>query len=217
MANSAGGGIREILQAAEPSTLGEQGATGQARALIKAIDAVLHGRRQAVYVSTPITTGPDFVDWWRTNSGRLRSDDAAYQREMASVIQNNIGAVRPLVELVEARFQVPVIDPTRLESIPGWSQPDYHRFWVEVIEKFVTTIVFADGWPFSSGCAIEFAAATRNGLTILDSGMNVIPPAAGRAALESAAKLIYESGLDPSAQRSAVATLDRLGQLGPVS
>src|SRR4051812_28882996 len=217
MASSPGGGVREVLQAARPATLGDDSATGQARALLEAIDTVLHGRRQAVYVSTPITTGPQFLDWWRANSDRVGSDHAAYQREMASVIEHNISAVRPLVDRVEARFQVPVIDPTRLDSMPGWDQSDYHRFWVSVIEKFVTTVVFADGWAFSSGCAVEFAAASDQGLAILDANLDVLPPAAGRAALDSAIRTIEDSGLDASAQRSAVATLDRLSQLGTAS
>jgi len=217
MANSAGGGIREILQAARPADLGDGSATGQGRALLEALDTVLHGRRHAVYVSTPITTGPEFIAWWRANSNRVGSDRVAYQREMASVIENNIAAVRPLVDRVEARFQAPVIDPTRLDSMPGWDQPDYHRFWVSVIERFVTTVVFADGWPYSSGCAVEFAAASRCRLTILDARLDAISPAAGREALASAARTVEESGLDASSQWAAVTALEGIARLGTAS
>jgi hypothetical protein len=101
--------------------------------------------------------------------------------------------------------------------MPGWDQSDYHRFWVSVIERFVTTVIFADGWPFSSGCAIEFAAASRNALITLDANLGVISPTAGREALESAVQSIEESGLDASAQRSAVGALIGMGQLGAVS
>jgi hypothetical protein len=185
-----------------------------ARSLIEAIDAVLHGRKEAVYVSTPITTGPEFVRWWRANPSRVRSDRASYERELTAVIESNIAAVRPVVHRVEGRFQAPVIDPTRLDSVPGWHQPDYHRFWIEVIDRFVTTIVFADGWTYSSGCALEYAAAVRGGLPTLDSVLEPIAPSRARELLEESEKELEDSGLDGSPQRAALAALDGVAHAG---
>ena len=57
----------------------------------------------------------------------------------------------------------------------------------------------------------------RHGFDSSDANLDALPPATGRAALDSAIRTIEDSGLDASAQRSAVATLDRLSQLGTAS
>jgi hypothetical protein len=116
--------------------------------------------RSGVYVSTPITTGPRFVQWRRGPGAHLQPDSAEYeQRRHEAVIVPNREAVAPLVESLHSQLQDPVIDPTALEDVPGWEQFEYHRFWAEVVDRYVHTAVFADGWEYSSGCVLELAAA----------------------------------------------------------
>ncbi len=202
--------VTDLLQSAPTSGKAVGGASAQAAALIEAIDTVLHARRDAVYVSTPITTGPGLVAWWTDNIDRGLGTRAEISRVRADMVSRNIRAVRPLVARVEASYDLPVIDPTRLDSIPGWEQRDYHRFWIEVLRRFVSTVVFADGWPFSSGCALEFAAAAQAGLTLLDAELAPLTVDDGEAMLRDAADELDMAGLDVQAHHEAIRTLHGL-------
>ena len=64
--------------------------------LLETLASVLGDRRDACYVSTPITTGPEFIAWWRAQGSTMDRDDAAYQDEIWLVVRRNIEAVRPL-------------------------------------------------------------------------------------------------------------------------
>jgi hypothetical protein len=184
-----------------------------ADSLIEALDAVLHDHRDAVYVSTPITTGRQFVTWWQDRGHRLAEDDPEYQAEFGQVIADNIAAVRPLIERVERGLGGrPVIDPTRLGPITGWQQPDYHAFWVRVIQRFVRTVVFADGWEYSSGCSLEYAAAVAEGLQLLDAELRPLTRKAGDSRLAAAAAELEQVGLGAGPQ---LRVLDDLRVAGP--
>ena len=205
----AGDDVATILQqasvrwAADGSASTEASGDSKAGSLmLDALATVLHDSHDIYYVSTPITTGPQFVDWWRTKGHGLGTDHPDYAAELDQVIEHNIAAVRPLVAEVERRFGRPVIDPTRLGPLAGWRQHDYHRFWVEVIERFVATMVFADGWHYSSGCSLEFAAAIDAGLTTLDSSLQP---------LRTAAAQLASAGLADEPQQQALAALRRAG------
>jgi hypothetical protein len=177
--------------------------------LVEAMDAVLHDHRDAVYISTPITTGRQFLTWWQARGHRLAEDEPEYRAEFGQVVANNIAAVRPLVERVERELAGrPVIDPTRLGPIAGWQQPDYHAFWVRVIHRFARTVVFADGWEYSSGCSLEFTAAMADGLQTLDAELRPLSREAGRSRLAAAAAELERTGLGAGLQRQV------LGELG---
>jgi hypothetical protein len=178
-----------------------------AETLLDAMDTVLTGRRDACYISTPITTGPEFVAWWRAQGSTLDRHDPAYQHEVGLVVRRNIEAVRPLVRLVERTLARPVIDPTRLGPIAAWEQPDYHDFWVRVIQRFVETVVLADGWQYSSGCSLEFAAAVIGGLSILDASLQPVPVSTAVRLLEQAIDELDAAGLSSAYQRRAIAEI----------
>jgi hypothetical protein len=175
--------------------------------LLETLASVLGDRHDACYVSTPITTGPEFIAWWRAQGSTMDRDDPAYQDEISLVVRHNIEAVRPLVRLVEATFGRPVIDPTRLGPIAAWEQPDYHDFWVRVIQRFVESVVLADGWQYSSGCSLEFAAATVAGLPTLDASLQPLSVEHGLRLLEQAADELEAAGLSPNYQRRASAEI----------
>jgi len=175
--------------------------------LLETLASVLGDRRDACYVSTPITTGPEFIAWWRAQGSTMDRDDPAYQDEISLVVRHNIEAVRPLVRRVEATFGRPVIDPTRLGPIAAWEQPDYHDFWVRVIQRFVETVVLADGWQYSSGCSLEFAAAAVAGLPTWDASLQQFSVEHGLRLLEQAADELEAAGLSPDYQRRASAEI----------
>ncbi len=161
-----------------------------------------------IYVSTPITTGPELLRWLRANpgaSGALR----AHARD--EVISRNITAVVPLVALVRSRFRdAAIIDPTALEDVQGWTQTDYHRFWSEIIIRYVDGVVFADGWQYSVGCTVEYAAATLLGLPAYNARLERLTAQAGIELLQSTESDLDAVGASKTMQVSAVTTLARL-------
>lgn len=133
--------------------------------------------RQAVYVSVPITTGRRFVDWRRGPGAGLADDSSEYQRQLrAHVIEPNVQAAAPIVRALRERSDGVVIDPTAVDDVPGWEQSDYHDLWARVIERYASTVVFASGWEFSTGCVHELATALRVGAAILDQDLLPMPP-----------------------------------------
>lgn len=160
-----------------------------------------------VYVSTPITTGPAYLDWLITHQ-----DAPAPERERArqEMVRSNIAAVVPLVRAVPE--QVPgahVIDPTALEDVPGWAQADYHRFWAEVILAHVHEVVFADGWTASVGCSVEFAVAMLQGLPSRRADFSVLTQDAGVQDLLAMVPRIQAAHAPAEMHHAVVATLTR--------
>jgi hypothetical protein len=125
--------------------------------------------KSATYVSAPITSGRRFVQWLSREGAKFPRNGSKYRSgHAAHVVQPNREQVRLLVATVRATTQGPVIDPTSVGNIEGWTQPDFRTAWAKIIEQFVHTVVFADGWEYSNGCSYELLVAVRNQLTLLD-------------------------------------------------
>ena len=104
-------------------------------------------------------------------------------------------AARPLVRRVRQHFRGVVIDPTALEDIPGWVQDDYHSLWTEVVEQYAHTVVFTDGWEYSSGCTREFLAAVRSGAALLREDLTPLGPHDGVRLIEGVINSVDDSVL----------------------
>src|SRR5258706_2063918 len=116
----------------------------------------------AVYVSTPITSGRRFADW--SNRRDVDVDLAhpqTYQDFLKEVLEPNSEHARKIINELQGLFAKALIDPTALKDIDGWVQDDYRVLWGRVIECYVDTVVFLDGWQYSNGCAYEFLVANR--------------------------------------------------------
>lgn len=158
--------------------------------------------RAAVYVSTPITTGPLFAEWFPNQADRGTAAYAARLREQ--IIRPNLERAVPLVLACRERFPGrPVIDPTGLPDVPGWGQYDYHGFWTRLIERCAGVVVFAAGWEYSSGCALEFVAACNAGAELLDAAFEPLRREDVRAMLDHAARRLAQAGADDAALRRA--------------
>lgn len=177
------------------------------RLLLEALDTVLRGDREATYVSTPITTGERFVRWRCSLSKPVSEHDPLYQAGLAKVIEANVEHARPIVDRIARSRPGHVIDPTRLGSVNGWTQYDFHTFWTEVISRYAATVIFVDGWQFSTGCVLEFAAAVRAGRRILDERLKPLPPDDGLALVRAASKEMSGSGLSTSSIDEALDAL----------
>src|SRR4051794_8556894 len=108
--------------------------------------------RSAPYVGSPYTTGRRAPAWKSQTANP--SDDFRL-----GVMAANKAAAAAFVRKVRQRERRPVIAPTELSDIDGWTQSDYRFFWGRVIESYVDSVIFLDGWSHSSGCAYEFVVA----------------------------------------------------------
>lgn len=156
---------------------------------IEAFIELLRGvlpNRNALYVSAPITSGRRFVEWRSQGHHLSFSDERYYREHLEHVVIPNRNAVAALVK--EARNVTAgfVIDPTAVGQIETWSQGDYRTVWARVIEQFVETVIFADGWEFSNGCSFEFLIATKAGIRTLDKTRRPIDLATGAALVRHA-------------------------------
>lgn len=177
--------------------MSDEGDGGLRRWMLAALGCVLEPG-SAIYLSTPITTGPRFVAWRRGPGAELSVETPEYQRRRADeVVAPNRADITPVLELLRERFDEPVIDPTALEDVPGWQQFDYHRFWTEVIHGYVHTAVFVDGWQYSSGCVLELAAAVAVGARLLTQDLEPLVPHEATELIQHAISDVSQDGVLP--------------------
>jgi len=183
-------------------------------AQIEAFAELLHGvlpKRIAIYVSAPITSGRRFVDWYtrhRQTTGSLEE----YQREHSrEVVAPNRNAASALVKKLRATHSEPVIDPTAVADIEGWTQGDYRVAWARIIDEFASTVVFANGWEFSSGCSYEFLVATKAGVETRDELSRPIKLETGLSLLQRAIGEMSSRGLPAEFLRGILEELRSLG------
>jgi hypothetical protein len=132
-------------------------------------------REKVAYVSTPITTGRRYYDWLKS-SGLVPNAGADFRAAHArEVIAINQASAHALVLYVRGQLGKIVVDPTALD-VPVWAQDEYNAFWTRLITDYVGTVVFNDGWEYSTGCTLEYAAALEASATLLDSNLSPLPP-----------------------------------------
>lgn len=152
--------------------------------------------RDFVYVSTPITTGHRYLQW-RSRHRQEALDNETDQAHRREVMEKNLQAAVHIVRRVRASMDCTVVDPSQLDDVPGWQQNDYHRFWAELIRRYVKIVVFVDGWQYSTGCAIEFLAACESGVTVLDQNLRQLEIEHAGELLQNAVGEFIEAGLRP--------------------
>jgi len=207
--------LREQLQGAPDDVFPPQTSRG---AEIEALVQLLRGvfpDRAAVYVSAPITSGQRFADWY-SRRGSLRDSVQEYQRQhLNEVVAPNRQAAVELVKRVRQRHSGPVIDPTVVGDIEGWTQGDYRTAWARVIEEFAGAVVFADGWEFSNGCSYEFLIATKAGIETQDQSWQRFSVADGVTLLRGAISQISSRGLPAEFLRGILVDIEALEDLPP--
>jgi hypothetical protein len=186
---------------------------------IEALVELLRGvfpERVALYVSAPITSGQRFVDWYSRNRNLAGLGDEQFRREHGKeVVAPNRIAASALIKRVRGIDSGPVIDPTAVRDIEGWTQGDYRTAWARIIEEFARAVVFTDGWEFSNGCCYEFLVATKAGIETLDESLQPITLAAGVSLVRHAVVEMSSRGLSVEFLRGILEELESLGDLPP--
>lgn len=173
---------------------------------LEELERRLHGE-PATYVSTPITTGLSLLRW-RAHARDGGSENNNGEAEVKSrVMRENRAALEPLLQALNMRAGRVIIDPTEL-SEAQWKQGDYHRYWIEVIARFAGDVVFADGWNYSTGCSIEYAAAHLLRLPTYDSSLRPLPSSKAAQLLHEGAVIVEAASSDATALRAAAGVIE---------
>jgi hypothetical protein len=171
--------------------------------------------KEASYISVPITTGKRFLEWRRGVGSALTPSDEHYKREHAlNVIQPNQADVRPILESIRERLRRKkqdgvIIDPTTL-NVSVWSQDHYHTFWTTVISRYVSTVVFVDGWEYSSGCTKEFLAAINSGADLLREDLSPLKLTEGERLVGDAIRELDDDILPKAPLEEALREIHRI-------
>lgn len=174
------------------------------RALLDLFACAGARRHGSVYVSTPITTGRRYLRWLLEGSNPETFDE--------SVIEANTAAAARLVAETRRRYHSrTVIDPTRLGEFPDWGQNDYHKFWEMVICHYADTVVFSEGWQFSTGAVWEMRVALSSGIRALDHKFEPLSPPTAMKLVDEAVEAFR------SLPRESVTLLEAAEALRPVA
>jgi len=149
--------------------------------------------RCAYYVSVPITSGTRFHRWYKDEGSKIVRESNRYAKEhYENVIQHNLKwFIKRIEEIRKSVNNNIVIDPT-VFNFRSWDQKQYRLFWAKVIEQYVHTIIFMEGWQFSSGCANEFLVGARSGILLLDENRQPIEVKEGLELMQEALEEIHK-------------------------
>lgn len=175
--------------------------------LLEVFASVAEGR-EAVYVSSPLTTGRLRSEWHRSRDTSDEEDSRDPEELRRHVLDPNRANARRFVRDLRQHLGRVVIDPLGLKDIPGWTQDDYRAFWSRVIEHYAGSVVFRAGWEYSSGCSFEFLAAVQGGAELLDENLKPLPVEEGRRLLQAAIQDNRSQGHPTSFLESVLAALN---------
>lgn len=160
--------------------------------------------RSIVYISQPITTGRPYLRL-REALGQTSPSPAVETRIRAEAMAENRRQTRELVARVRTVFEHerPVVDPSDYED-EVLDQEDFHGLWSEIIRLYTAVVVLADGWQYSTGCSIEFAAALEVGLPLLDDGLRPMPYGLAVSILSEGLAELQRTGLGSTVMTRAL-------------
>lgn len=166
------------------------------------------GGRSAYYVSTPMTTGKGSVELQHA-AAMDRSVPEALDEHRKRMIQYNSTRVRALVAELRRSLASPVINPTAIADLPGWTQSDYRVLSARVIERYVHTVIFVHGWQHSLGCSYEFLVARQTGAKTVTQKLEEISVAEGIRLIREAANELQRMGKNTSFLEAVTQELER--------
>ncbi|AKL94976.1 hypothetical protein CACET_c15270 [Clostridium aceticum] len=154
----------------------------------------LFAGNELLYISTPITTGQRFIDWYDSIGKNLDRESRKYSKEMKNnVVYPNIENAKKCIENIRKATNKLIIDPTNLEDdLLQWTQDEFYQFWDRVIKDLVDEIVFLDGWEYSIGCCHEYLSAVENNIKAYNSNMEVLSLAEAKRKMSMSINM-YES------------------------
>mgnify|MGYP000844627223 CR=1 FL=1 len=139
----------------------------------KVIETVSNINNNAIYISAPITTGNDFINWYSKNIDLFTSGEIYKHRHYNEIVKPNLSLILKYYNELKSKYNTSIIEPASLE-MPNWSQDEYLYYWGEIIKKSIVKIIFLDGWSYSKGCSYEYYVGLKKGIEIVDQNQNSI-------------------------------------------
>jgi hypothetical protein len=150
------------------------------------------------YCSAPITSGKRYIDWLERIGKCFVNIDGAHkdyhESHLREVIEPNRMHAHQIIQELRKQTGKVVVNPTALPSFPGWTQRDWHSFWGNVIDRYVTTAFFINDWQYSNGCVYEFWVAQRKGIPTFDESKYSLSVEAGIDLITEAITVIQQRG-----------------------
>jgi hypothetical protein len=175
-------------------------------AIASIFNSVMEGR-SAYYVSTPMTTGKGLVEP-QVAAAIDTPIPGSLREHQKNMIHCNHTYVRKLVHELRGSLASPVINPTAITGLPGWTQSDYRVLSEHVIEHHVHTVIFVDGWQYSLGCSYEFLAAQRTGAKTVTHKLKGISITEGIRLICEAVNELEKTGKDGSFLKAVTRELE---------
>jgi len=168
------------------------------------------------YLSTPMTTGKRFIEWYKKEGCSLTSSGPVYKElHKKNVLQPNKEEARELVNRLRSEG-IHILDPTYFH-LPGWTQKDYYYLWSRIIELYVSRLWFKDGWEYSNGCVYEFYVACWKKIDTVSESEQVFSRKQGMDKIESAILLMKDLGIDISFIQQILIHLKNIDDVSDVS
>ncbi|HEX8128106.1 MAG TPA: hypothetical protein VF527_03325 [Pyrinomonadaceae bacterium] len=186
--------------------------------LMTAFDCVLPDN-SAIYCSGDVTTGKQFYKLLReheVSSGeelKAKLGAAACKELMNELVRRNIARGIAFTENVRQRGHANLINPGPLIA-PNFEQQHYLYLWEWIIIRKAYEAQFNEDWEYSSGCTLEYAIATRKGISRRDHLGNILelPQAVGR--VERAVAELKRSGMRVETLELNLSRLKELSAMG---
>ncbi len=154
-------------------------------ALLKLPNTIITGK-EAFYISTPITTGIRFLEWFKREGRYLNRNSDEYKlKHDLFVVQPNIDDGSKTINRLRNKLGKIIIDPISFEA-NSWSQDEFNLFWRDIIHTYVDTVIFLEGWQYSNGCCLEFLAAVKFNVKLKRADLLPLPVQEGRILIEDA-------------------------------
>lgn len=162
--------------------------------------------KEAVYISGPITTGKNYVNWYTTH-GKLIESKAEYKKQhYNTVIAKNLDRILQFAEGVRNNGNAVIIEPASFD-VAEWTQPDYLYYWGQIIVKCVGKIVFLDGWNYSNGCIYEYYAGLKIGVELVDQDFKPLNRVMAISLIENSIKECEDNGINVDFQKTVLSEI----------
>jgi hypothetical protein len=169
--------------------------------------ATLISGKNAIYVSTPMTSGLLYMDSLAKMTPEERNTGLSEQAKQ-QLFEQNCQHAKTVAAMTKWMYpHAYVIDPTQF-SMKGWEQNDYLTFWREVLLGYVNTIRFVNNWYYSNGCAYEFLVGATSNKIMIDEGGKTINVREGRNLIKKAYDEHLTNGYDNTFLLDVVKALD---------
>ncbi len=163
----------------------------------------IYDEKSAVYISAPITTGKDFIHWYKKNLSIHEDQDKYSELHRTEIMEKNSKLIMKFISNLRQVEVCSIIEPASL-AVDKWSQADYLYYWELVIARYVKKIIFLNGWTYSRGCVYEYYIGLENKLVLVDQNNIIINTENAIFAIQKSISEYKANSIDAEFQQSVL-------------